>query len=35
MRFWATDHYKWIYRTVIADHDKIQEVIKTHSLEIL
>ena len=34
MRFWATAHYKWIYRTVITDHDKIQEVIKKHSLEI-
>ena len=34
MRFWATDHYKSIYRTVIAVHDKIQEVIKKHSLEI-
>ena len=33
-RFWAP-HYKRIYRTVIADHDKIQNVIKTHSLEIL
>jgi hypothetical protein len=34
-RFWATDHYKWTHRTVTGDHDKIQEVIKTHSLEIL
>lgn len=34
MRWWAGDHYRWIYRTVIADHDKIRAVIKSHSLEI-
>jgi hypothetical protein len=35
VRFWATDHDKRTYRTVIADHDKIQAVIKTQSSEIL
>ena len=34
MRFWAGDHCRWIYRIVIADHDKIRAVIKSHSLEI-
>jgi hypothetical protein len=35
MRFWANDHYKWIYRTVSADYQKIQTVIRKHNLEIL
>ena len=34
MPFRAGDHYRWIYGTVIVDHDKIQAVIKSHSLEI-
>jgi hypothetical protein len=34
MRFWTTDHYTWIYTTVLADHDKIQAVIQKHKLEI-
>lgn len=34
MRFWADDHYKWVYKTVIADHTRIQALIRRHNLEI-
>jgi hypothetical protein len=34
MQFWANDHYKWVYCTVIEDHANIQDVVKRHSLEI-
>ncbi len=34
MRFWTTDHYTWIYTTVLADHEKIQSVIRKNNLEI-
>jgi len=32
--FWAGDHYKWVYKTVIADHERIQALIQRHNLEI-
>jgi hypothetical protein len=34
MSFWAGDHYKWVYKTVIADHERIQALIQRHNLEI-
>lgn len=34
MKFWAGDHYKWIYKTVIQDETKIGEVVKRHQLEV-
>jgi hypothetical protein len=27
MQFWASDHYRWVYRTVLADRAKIDEIL--------
>lgn len=27
MRFWSHDHYRWVYKTVLADGDKIAKII--------
>ncbi len=32
MQFWAGDHYRWVYRTVLADGRKIDEILKHHGL---
>jgi hypothetical protein len=32
--FWTTDHYTWIYRTVLSDEDKIGEVVTQLALGI-
>jgi hypothetical protein len=32
MQFWAGDHYRWVYRTVLADAPKIDEILKRHGL---
>jgi hypothetical protein len=32
--FWSTDHYTWIYRTVLSDETKIGEVVARHGLSI-
>lgn len=32
--FWITDHYTWIYRTVLSDEKRIAEVIARHGLGI-
>ena len=32
--FWTTDHYTWIYRTVLSDEDKIGAVVTQHALGI-
>ena len=32
MQFWAGDHYRWVYRTVLADGQKIDEILKRHNL---
>lgn len=34
MEFWATDHYRWIYRQVLTEGNKIREVIRKHRLTI-
>jgi hypothetical protein len=34
MKFWADDHYKWIYKTVIMDEVKIGDLVKKHQLEV-
>ena len=34
MSFWAGDHYKWVYKTVMTDHEKIRALIQKHNLEI-
>jgi len=33
MQFWAGDHYRWVYRTVIQDEAKIEDVLKRHHLD--
>ena len=33
MDFWAGDHYRWIYRTVMRDGPKIEAVLKEHHLD--
>lgn len=32
MQFWAADHYRWIYRTVLYDGPKIDEILERHGL---
>lgn len=32
MEFWTGDHYRWIYRTVLADRAKVGEVVAKHGL---
>lgn len=32
MQFWAGDHYRWVYRTVLADGPKIEEILRRHDL---
>ena len=34
MDFWAQDHYTWVYQTVLADPDKIEEIIKRNNLDL-
>jgi len=32
--FWAKDHYTWIYKTLLADEDKIRLIVDKHKLQI-
>jgi hypothetical protein len=34
MKFWANDHYRWVYRTVINDEPKIAEIVSKNKLEV-
>jgi hypothetical protein len=34
MKFWAGDHYRWVYKTVIQDEAAIRDVIEREHLEI-
>jgi hypothetical protein len=34
MKFWAGDHYRWVYRTVVADETKIAEIVNKNNLEV-
>jgi hypothetical protein len=34
MEFWSTDHYRWIYRQVLSEGDKIRAVIRKYRLTI-
>jgi len=34
MNFWAGDHYRWIYKTVMTDEDTIRKVVEKEKLEI-
>ena len=33
MDFWAGDHYRWVYRTVLNDAPRIEAVLKAHHLD--
>jgi hypothetical protein len=33
MQFWAGDHYRWIYRTVLHDSARIDAVLRDHQLD--
>jgi len=34
MIFWAGDHYRWIYKTVMQDEETIHKVIEQEKLTI-
>jgi hypothetical protein len=34
MEFWATDHYRWVYRQVLDEGDKIRAVLRKYKLVI-
>lgn len=33
MNFWAGDHYRWVYRTILQDGPKIDETLRSHHLQ--
>ena len=34
MMFWAGDHYRWIYRTVVQDAKKIGQIVENNGLQV-
>jgi hypothetical protein len=34
MKFWAGDHYRWVYKTVVQDETQIAEIVKREALEL-
>jgi hypothetical protein len=32
MQFWAADHYRWLYREVLRDPEKVGAIVKAHGL---
>jgi hypothetical protein len=34
MKFWASDHYRWVYRTVLQDEARIGKVVAQEHLEL-
>jgi hypothetical protein len=32
--FWASDHYRWVYRTVLAERRLLGEIIVRHGLQV-
>jgi hypothetical protein len=34
MKFWAGDHYRWVYKTVLQDETRIAEIVKRQNLEL-
>jgi hypothetical protein len=34
MVFWAGDHYRWVYRTVLAERGLLGEIIVRHGLQV-
>ncbi len=33
MNFWAGDHYRWVYRTVLQDGPRIEAILTAHGLD--
>ncbi len=34
MNYWANDHYRWIYKTVISDHAKVADIVQKNGLDL-
>jgi hypothetical protein len=34
MKFWAGDHYRWVYKTVMNDESTIRKVIEARHLNL-
>jgi hypothetical protein len=34
MKFWAGDHYRWIYRTVVQDEQRIRQIVENNRLQV-
>ncbi|HLJ90703.1 MAG TPA: hypothetical protein VKZ53_28110 [Candidatus Angelobacter sp.] len=34
MKFWAGDHYRWVYRTILQDEKKIAKIIHRNKLDL-
>jgi hypothetical protein len=34
MKFWAGDHYRWVYRTVVQDEQKIRQIVENNGLQV-
>ncbi|KAB1157784.1 hypothetical protein [Flavobacterium luteum] len=34
MIFWSQDHYKWVYKTVLDDHDKLNNLARKYNLNL-
>jgi hypothetical protein len=34
IKFWAADHYRWVYRTIIQDEQQIAKVVNANGLEV-
>lgn len=32
--FWAGDHYRWVYRTVLAERSRLGEIVIRHGLQV-
>jgi hypothetical protein len=33
MSFWAQDHYRWLYRTVLSDRGRLRELVRKYHLD--
>lgn len=34
MEYWTTHHYRWVYRTILADEPKIRPILDKHGLRV-
>jgi hypothetical protein len=32
--FWAGDHYRWVYRTVLTERSRLREIVISHGLQV-